>query len=258
MNISWMYKNLLENVSSITETFGTSDSDFGTNRLADNNLQSYWKTWGISPGPGTVANILFDMGSSVSVDSLIVIHNMNIGTLFFGAGGTNPSFGTADAFYGLAINGSTGTSINYLDSPVSFRYWKLFINGTNMSESTKIREVFIGKRDELPINPEYPFRKEIEAFTILTESEKGQRAVYQKYTKQKWNFSYPAIDSATFGTLNKIRNFCNGSYKPLWFCIDRAENKFETFFARFLKNSYKHTEIMYGIHDIEFSLEEEI
>mgnify|MGYP001570880695 CR=1 FL=1 len=255
-NILFCYKNFCENASTITETWGTSNGDMGTSKLCDNNLQSYWETKGISPGPGTVANVIFGMGSQVYVDSLIVIHNLNeTGTLYIMAGNTTPPTTTS---YGLPILGSTGTSINFFSPEVAYSFWQIFADGTKLSESVKIKEVFIGKRDTLSVNPQYPFRKEIEAYTILTESEKGQRKVYHKYTKQRWGFEYPAIDEATFGTLNKIRNFCGGSYRPFWMCLDFDDDKFATYMVRFMKNSYKHQEIIDGIHDISFSVEEEL
>src|SRR3990167_4454892 len=172
-NISWMYRNLCQNPSSITETFGTSNSLFGTNRLADGDLQSYWEADRITTPVGTVVNILFDMGSSVNVDSLIVIHNMNeAGTMYFMAGDTNP---TITGTYSLPILGSTGTSMSFLTNPVTLRYWKLFANGTNLSEAIKLKEIFIGKRDTFSVNPEYPFKREADSSTIVTISEKGQK-----------------------------------------------------------------------------------
>ena len=255
-NILFCYKNFCESPSVITETWGTTNSDFGTSKLADNNLQSFWTTQGISPGPGTVANILFTMGSAVYVDSLIVVHNLNeTGTLYVKAGDTNPP---TTITYPLPILGNTGTSINFFSPIVSYNFWQLFADGTKLSEVTKIKEVFIGKRDTLSVNPQYPFRKEIEAYTILTESEKGQRKVYSKYTKQRWGFEYPAIDEATFGTLNKIRNYCGGSYRPLWMCLDKDDDKFATYMVRFMKNSFKSTEIIDGIYDVSFGIEEEL
>src|SRR3989304_6851628 len=137
-NISWMYRNLCGNPSSITGIFGTSNSLFGTNRLADGDLQSYWEADRITTPTGTVVNILFDMGSSVSVDSLIVVHNMNeTGTMYFMAGDTNPPTGTNS----FPLFGSTGTSMSFLTNSVNFRYWKLFANGTNLSEQIKINEI---------------------------------------------------------------------------------------------------------------------
>ncbi len=255
-NISFFYKNFCESPSAITETWGTNNSDYGTAKLADGNLQSYWETMGISPGPGTVANIIFNMGSQVYVDSLIVVHNLNeTGTLYVKGGNTNPP---TTATYGLPILGSTGTSINFFSPEVAYSFWQVFADGTKLSESVKIKEVFIGKRDVFSVNPEYPFRKELESSTIITESEKGQRKVYHKYTKNRWGFSYPAINDALNGTMNKIRNHCHGSYKPFWMCLDKDDDKFSTYMVRFLKNSYRHQEIMDGIHDISFSLEEEL
>ena len=250
-NILFCYKNLCEAPSKITDLYGTSSSLYGTNRLADNNLSSYWSSNSI-----TNANILFDMGSNVYVDSLIAVHNLTgIGTLYVNAGDTNPPTTIA---YGLPILGSTGTSMNFFTPIVNYRYWQLFFEGVGLTEVTKIKEVFIGKRDVLSVNPQYPFRTEMESSTILTESEKGQKKVYLKYTKRSWEFDYPSVNEATFGTLNKIRNFCNGSYRPLWFCLDKDDNKFETFFARFEKNSFKQKEIFYGVHDVSFRLNEEL
>ena len=58
-NISWMYKNLCDNPSAITEIFGTSNTDFGTNKLADNNLQSYFSFDRILMPAGTVAIFVY-------------------------------------------------------------------------------------------------------------------------------------------------------------------------------------------------------
>jgi len=254
-NISWLYKNFCETASAITETFGTTNSDFGTSKIADNNLQSYFSADRIITPIGTVVNILFTMGSAVFIDSIIVVHNMNVGTLYVKAGDTNPP---TTATYPLPILGSTGTSVNFFSPTVGYNFWQLFADGTKLSEVVKIKEVFIGKRDELSVNPQYPFHKEIESSTIVTESEKGQRKVYHKYTKQRWGFEYPSIDTPTFGTLSKIRNYCGGSYRPFWMCLDKEDNPYETYFVRFLKNSFKNIEIMDGIYDVSFSVEEEL
>src|SRR4030067_895276 len=145
-NISWMYHNLCQNPLSITEIFGTSNSLFGTNRLADGDLQSYWEADRIATPVGTVVNILFDMGSSVNVDSLIVIHNMNeTGTMYFMAGDPNPPIGT----YSLPILGSTGTSMNFLTNPVTLRYWKLFAKSFQYLKVTGFVKKFI----DVPVEP---------------------------------------------------------------------------------------------------------
>ena len=106
-NILFCYKNLCEAPSKITDLYGTSNSLFGTAKLNDNNLSSYWSSNSI-----TNANILFDFGSNVYVDSLIAVHNLTgVGTLYINAGDTNPPTTVA---YGLPILGSTGTSMNFL------------------------------------------------------------------------------------------------------------------------------------------------
>ena len=258
-NISWMYHNLCQNPASITETFGTSNSLFGTNRLADGDLQSYW----LSTSVGTVISILFDMGSAVWADTFIVVHNLPVVnneplagtfTLYLNAGNTNPPI--ASTYY-LSNPASLGTSM-YYGSAVNYRYFRLLSYGTSFNEQIKINEIFIGKRDTFNVNPEYPFKRETDSSTIVTISEKGQKKVYHKYTRTNWELSYPSIDEITYGTMLKIRKYCSGSYKPFFVCFDIDDNKFETFMVRFGKNGFKHKEESYGNHSINLRLEEEL
>lgn len=247
-----MYRNHCNDPFSITEFYGTSSSDFGTAKLCDNNLQTYF----LGNGSTLVPNILFNFGTQVYVDSIIIVHDLNsVGTLYVKAGDSNPP---VTATYGLPIQGSTGTSVNFFSPEVSYIYWQLFADGTNMGTPIRINEVFIGKRDTFSVNPSYPFKKEIEASTIVTESEKGQRKVYHKYTKQRWGFDYSSISDSLNGTFNKIKGHCSGSYRPFYFCEDIDDNKFDTHFVRFVKNSYKHINTMVDCHDVSFSLEEEL
>ena len=281
-NLSWMYKNLCLSADAITETYGTTNSDYGTANLIDNNLKTTWNLDKLDLLNQPYASVVFDMGSSVYVDSLIVVHNSNSGTMYFLASDTTSfefftespfvigdtpyvlsdtplNYGNAlSGIYGLPIFGSTGTSMHYISTPVSYRYWGLFIGGTNFSDLVEINEVFVGKRDVFPINPEYPFDRELDSSTIVTESEKGQKKVYHKYSRNKWAFNYSAIDDALYGTMNKIRNYCNGSYKPFWLCIDTDDNKYETYFCRFGRNGFKHAEVSYGIHNVGIQVEEEL
>lgn len=260
-NISWMYKNKIENVITMTETYGTINGDYGTSSLADGDLQSYFSGNSESASP----TILFDFGSVVTVDSFIVVsnHRSNInndnGVLSFNAGDTNPPTGTNIILRALTDPTdirSAGTAVRFLSSSISNRYFKLsaLIGGTAV---THLNEVFIGKRDTLPINPEYPLKKELMMFNIVTQSEKGKKFVYNKYDRLKWDFKYSAINDALYGTLNNMRDHCGGSYKPFFICIDKDDNLLETYFVRIARSSWKHTELIDGSHDISFSIEEE-
>lgn len=250
-NISWMYKNKAENMYVMTETYGTVNGDYGTANLVDNDLQSYYA----AHGPDGLTKVLFDFGSSVSVDSFIVIHNMDGdigGTVYFKVGDTNPP---VTSTIGVPVVSITGTSAKYLASAVNYRYFQLnAIAGTRFS---KINEVFLGNRDILPINPEYPLKKELMMSNIITQSEKGKKFVYNKYDRLKWDLKYPAINDAVYGTLNNMRDHCGGSYKPFFICIDKDYNLLETYFVRIARSSWKHTELIDGSHDISFSIEEE-
>lgn len=251
-----MYKNFCESPLNVTSTYGTSNPDYSVDKLHDNNLQTWFSSDRVITPPGDVVTVTFDFGSAVYVDTLIVVHNIGtVGTMYINAGNTNPP---TTSTFGMPIIGSTGTSMCYENSPVSYRYFKLFANGTKLSETTKIKEMFIGKRDTFSINPEYPFNKGLDTVTIVNESDKGQKSTYNRYTKQNWLFNYSAIDNSLNGTFNKIRNYCKGSYKPFWFCEDYENNKTETFFVRFQKNSFKHSEIVDDTHEVSFGIEEEL
>lgn len=255
--ISWMYRNLCNDPSAIVDVIGTSNTDFGSSRLGDNNLKSYWT----SVSTGTIVSILFDMGSSVEVDTFIAVHNLPVSettgtyTLYLMAGNTNPPISST---YILSNPASPGTSMYFIGSTVNYRYYRLLSYGTLFNEQTRINEIFIGKRDVFSVNPEYPFHKKIDSATIVTESEKGQKKVYSKYTRRGWGFSYNSINDALNGTMNKIRKFTSGSYRPFWICLDKDDNPYETFFCRFVKNSFKHSETMVNCHDINFEIEEEL
>ncbi len=249
-NISWMYKNKVSNIVSMSEIYGTTNSDYGTANLIDNNIQSYY-----SANSTSLTKVLFDFGSAVTIDSLIVVHNAdgNLGgTVYFHIGNNNPP---TDVDVGVPVVSRTGTSMKFLSSAISYRYFQLCaIAGTKV---TKINEVFIGKRDTFPINPEYPFKKELVMSNIITQSEKGKKFVYNKYDRLKWDFRYPSMDDILYGTFSAMRDFCGGSYKPFFMCIDKDDNLLDTYFVRFVNNTWKHSEISYGVHDVEFSIEEE-
>ena len=280
--VSWMYKNFCNSASSITDTFGTSDTTYGTANLIDNNLHTTWNLDRSDLTNQPYASVVFDFGSSVSVDSLIVVHNSDSGTMYFLASDTTSfefftespfvigdtpyvlsdtplNYGNAlSGMYGLPILGSTGTSMHFISAPVSYRYWGLFIGGTHFDEAIKVNEVFVGKRDNFSVNPEYSFKKEMDSSTITTTSEKGQKRVYHKYTRNNWEFDYSSIDDAVYGTMLKIRKYCNGSYKPFWICFDIDDKPQETFMVRFGKNGFTHSEVNYGNHNVNIRLEQEL
>lgn len=250
-NIAWMYKNKVEDIYGMTETYGTANGDYGTANLGDNDLSSYYA----AQGPDSLTKVLFDFGSAVTIDTLVVVHNIDSatsGTAYFNVGDTNPPI---TATYGVPVVSTTGTSAKYLVSSITYRYFEL--NAIAGTRFTKINEVYIGKRDVFPVNPEYPFKKELIESNIDTLSEKGKIFSYNKYSRLKWDFVYSSINDALYGTMNNMKKICSGGYKPFFLCIDSDDNLLETFFVKFVKNSWKHTEIIDGIHDIYFSVDEE-
>lgn len=176
--------------------------------------------------------------------------------MIFKAGTSNPPL---NASYSLPVSEDfIGTSMNYLGSAVSYRYWQLFVGAANFDNNISINEVFIGKRLELSINPEYPFKKNLDISDIELSVPSGKKYVYNKYNRINWEFSYPGLDSDDFNNLEIMRGYCKGSYTPMWMCIDRDDNKFDTKFTRLKKNSWKKKEVSYQVYDVSFSVEEDL
>ena len=221
-NIYFAYKNLLENVTKISELYGTTDStNFGTSKIADFDLNTSFRSNGVSGIYGTTT-IQYDFGSSVYVDTLIAVHNFTTGTVYVKAGGTSDP---NDMTYGLPVDGGVaGTSIRYLATPVAFRYWKLYMEGSITGGYHELNEMFLGKRLSLTENPSYPFGQKAVEDIIINEAEKGQRFIYHNFSRKSWDLTFESINQDNYENLIKMRRYCGGMYKPLWFCIDADDD----------------------------------
>ena len=109
-NIYWMYRNKLENASSITESSGTSDTNYGTANIKDFDLHTSFRS---NSGEGTKSTLLFNFGSSVYIDSAIAVHTLpSVGTLVLKSYTNNPkervSNGNMEADSGALTGWSQG------------------------------------------------------------------------------------------------------------------------------------------------------
>lgn len=256
MNVSFAYKNFIEDVSDILDLYGTTDNtNFGTAKIADFDLNTSFRSNGVAGLYGTTT-IRFNFGSSVYVDSLIAVHNFTTGTIYIQASGTADG---NDATYGLPIDsGIAGTSVKFLTSPVSFKYWKLFMAGNTSDGYHELKEAFIGKKLTLNENPSYPFEPNVIEDTIMNMAEKGQRFIYHNFSRKTWELNYEGITESSYLALSKMRRYCRGSYKPLWFCIDYDNDPLEIFFTRMIGNEFSYKELTVDVWDVSFRLEEEL
>ena len=104
MSITFLYKNLLDSVISITEN--ASVLQFGTSYIYDEDLNSAYRG---TSGYGTTT-ILFDFGSAVYADSFCCITNLTAsGTLVLRAGTLST---VTDQAFGIPLDGF-GTSYKY-------------------------------------------------------------------------------------------------------------------------------------------------
>lgn len=252
-NIHWMFKNKVENVNTITESSGTSNTNYGTNNINDFDINTSFRS--NSAGAGTTT-LLFDFGSAVYIDSIIGKQNLPVvgGTMIMRAGTvSNP----ADVSLAIPLT-AKGTAALYT-SPNGYRYWELSMAGTAAGGYHELFELFLGKRLELNENPKDNLVITDIEDTNESVTDKGQIFKYHNFSRRLWKLNYPAIPQASFESLLNMRRFVKGSYKPLWFCFDPGSNPEITHFARLKGESFTYSELVSGVAwDISFSIEQEI
>ena len=249
MSISFLYKNLIDNVTSISEN--TSQLGWGTAYLYDGDLNSAFR--GTSTVTGTTT-VLFNFGSAVYMDSVVCINNLtSTGTCWL-LGGTIASVG--DFTTGIPIDG-LGTSYKYFGNQ-GFQYWKFNMKGATAISQHQVNELFLGKRTTISEMPSYPFSETIEESTIDLISEKGNKWVYQNYERKIWSFNFEGVNATTENALYKMYKYCRKNTQPLWMLLDPDNDPLNIKFVRFQSNAFLSEEITKNIFDITMGLEQEI
>ncbi len=252
MSITFLYKNKLENVTSITESEST--PGWGTAYLYDDDINSAFRGdvhYFTMTGTTT---ILCNFGSAVYMDSVICVNNMPYNGTMWLTGGTIAS--ALDFTTGVPIDG-LGTSHKYFGNQ-GYQYWKLWMHGQTSKRQHQVNELFLGKRTTISEMPSYPFSETIEESTIDLISEKGNKWVYQNYERKIWSFNFEGVNATTENNLYSLYKYVRKNTQPFWFCINPDINPLDINFVRFRDNSFLSDEITKSIFDISLEIEEEI
>ena len=248
MAITFLYKNLIETATKITEN--SSRPHYGTAFIYDNDLNSVYRG---TAGNGT-STILFDFGSAVYMDSVACISNLTTsGTMVLRAG-TLSSVG--DQVFGIPVDGF-GTSHKFFGDQ-GYRYWRLDAFGQTAIFKHQINEVFLGKRLSISEMPSYPLENSIEEDTTELISERGQRWVYHNFEQENWIFNFEGVNSTTENNLYKMYKYCRKNTQPFFMNLNLDDNANNIKYIRFKENAFLSEEITKNCFDISLEIESEV
>jgi len=248
MSITFLYKNLINNATKITEN--SSRPYYGTAYIYDNDLNSVYRG---TSGNGT-STVLFDFGSAVYMDSVACISNLTTsGTLVLRAG-TISSVG--DQVFGIPIDGF-GTSHKFFDN-FGYRFWRLDAFGQTAIFKHQINEAFLGKRLSISEMPTYPLENSIEEDTVELTSERGQKWIYHNFEQQNWIFNFEGVNSVTESGLYKMYKYCRKNTQPFFMNLNLNDNANNIKYVRFKENAFLSSEETKNVFDVTCELEQEI
>src|SRR3990167_302323 len=248
MSITFLYKNLINNATKITEN--SSRPYYGTAYIYDNDLNSVYRG---TSGNGT-STVLLDFGSAVYMDSVACISNLTTsGTLVLRAG-TISSVG--DQVFGIPIDGY-GTSHKFFGN-FDYRYWRLDAFGQTGIGKHQINEAFLGKRLSISEMPSYPLENSIEEDTTELISERGQKWIYKNFEQENWIFNFEGVNSTTENNLYKMYKYVKKDTTPLWMNLNLDDNANNIKFIRFKENSFLSEEITKNVFDLTIEFYNEI
>jgi len=248
MSITFLYKNLLDSVISITEN--ASVLQFGTSYIYDEDLNSAYRG---TSGYGTTT-ILFDFGTAVYADSICCITNLTAsGTLVLRAGTLST---VTDQAFGIPLDGF-GTSYKYFGNN-GFRYWRADLYGNTAISKHQCNELFLGKRLIIDQMPSYPLENNVEEDTVELTSEKGQRWVYHNYQRENFTFNFDGVNDITENNLYKMYRYCGKNTTPFFMNLNLDDNANNIKYVRFADKGFLSEEITKNTFDLTIELTEEI
>ena len=246
--ITFLYKNLLDNVTKVTES--STVSQYGTAYLWDNDLNSVYRG---TSGNGT-STILFDFGSAVYMDSVFCISNLTTsGTLVLRAGTIST---VGDQVFGLPIDGY-GTSHKFFGNQ-GYRFWRLDAFGVTAIFKHQINECFLGRRLSISEMPSYPLQNSIEEDTVELISERGQKWIYSNYERESWVFNFEGVNNTTESNLYNMYRYVKKNTQPFWMNLDPDNNPNNMRYVRFKEGAFLSEEVTKNIFDLTMEIESEI
>ena len=246
--ISFLYKNKIKSALSIESNSFT--NGFEPAQICDDNINSPFRSSNDSLGTTT---ILFTFGSSVYIDSVACVSNINLtGTLILRAGNNS---NVSNFSINIPLDG-LGTSYKYIGN-MGYQYWRLDCFGATGIIKHQINELFLGKRKLITEMPSYPVETGIEEDNIELVSERGHRWIYNNFNREYWVFNFEGVNSSTESDLYNMYKFCGKSTIPFWMILDDT-NVMDIKFCRFRDKSFLSNQITKQVFDVTLEIGREI
>ena len=257
--LTFLYKNKLKDAVSISES--EFDYGWGTAYLIDDDINSAFRgdLHYNNPGVGTTT-IVFDLGTSVYIDTIACIHNLTTtGTMWLTAGNTS---GEVAQTFGVPVDG-LGTSYKYFIDQYAtsfqpYQYWRLHMKGVTAISQHQVNEIFLGRRTLIEEMPSYPFVTGIEENTVDLISERGQKWVYKNYDREYWIMNFESVSATTENALHKMYKYCRKNTQPIWMALDAENTPLDIEFVRFKDGAFLSEEITKNIYDLTVEFDKEI
>ena len=248
MSITFLYKNLINNATKITEN--SSRPYYGTAFLYDSDLNSVYRG---TSGNGT-STVLFDFGTAIYMDSVACISNLTTsGTLVLRAG-TISSVG--DQAFGIPVDGY-GTSHKFFGN-FGYRFWRLDAFGQTGIGKHQINEISLFKRLSITEMPSYPLENSIEEDTTDLISERGQKWIYHNFEQENFTFNFEGVNSTTENDLYKMYKYCRKNTQPFFMNLNLDDNANNIKYVRFKDGAFLSSEETKNVFDVTIELEKEI
>ena len=253
MSITFLYKNLIKNVTSITESEVSSTSGYGTANIMDDDINSVFRGYLHYNNMVGTTTILFTFGSAVYADSIACVSNIPLnGTLILRAG-TTSSVGNFVSNIPLDLSGTSYKDI----STQNYKYWRLDLHGQTGIAQHQLNEFFLGRRKVTNELPSYPVENGVEEDDVELISERGQRWIYPNFSREFWIFNFEGVNSTTNNDLYNMYKYCGKNTTPFWMILDE-NSPMDIRFCRFRENSFMSDQIGKNIFDITMEIEKEI
>lgn len=189
------YDNLLDDASLTASSTATG---YSADYLKDIHLSAKWRSTG-----DTSENIVVDLGSAMSVDSIAILgHNLTSGATLKIQGNDTDAWGAPSV--DETITASADDIVHFFTS-ASHRYWRFtFADASNPDGYIEAGRLFVGGYTEVTKAMAKSFPEQYIDTSEQYFSESGQVFGVSGYRYRVYNFSFPYLSRTMVDTLKTI------------------------------------------------------
>ena len=193
------------NLSNVTFTASSEDSEFPVENLRDQLRSKVWRTTSV-----TSQSVIVDLQTSESVDSICVLFRANQpirltgGAIIRIEGNASSNFTSPLFSQVMTLDNNAGLISAFFSTPETHRYWRLFIDDPgNPYGGLEVSQLVIGGSEKFD-GVSRGFKWQIVDPTITQRTRFGQQYSDIYPTRKKFPFEIPV---ETFANAERLMNF---------------------------------------------------